>query len=463
MTKSASTAAKAASALALCFLPILATGQTIAPDGRVEIYGRANLSVDTYRASGSALGGTADFKSRNRLTDTASRIGVRGTETLGGGLRAIFQIEAGINMDTGTNTGNSGTTNPNTGFWASRDSWLGLEDQRFGRLTFGRQSAYWANGTIEQWGANYINLTSPLTSYTISGILVGPVARESNTIQYSARVGGFSTTLSYGHSATTLAGTSPFEQAQAGQNPRDRFYALTFRYNHSRFDLQYDFAQRMDVAGADNRDMTGHKVGAAWKYMPGAQISLVAQRLKNENTFGIGVLNFGSPTQVLGLAGVTGATATALAGRCGAITAAELGGNAALAAQLNGGLLATGGGGTIGRCDTLRQDMFTLSWEHTFGNVMALAQYGRAGDVKGSSGTLNNTGVQSYVVGARYLMSRRTSLYLTYAQIRNQANNYVDFWGGWNSSASNNGASGLPARSSGADPRVIAIGLLHHF
>jgi predicted porin len=481
------------------------------PDG-VQLYGRLNLGIDNYEAKGSPdrnrIGGTIpcttpgvagcttlsgsnfDYKGRMRVFDTASRVGIRGSEDLGGGLRAIFQIETGANVDSGNHLGQNGSNNPNTGFWASRDSWVGLEGERFGRLTFGRQSVYWSNGTIEQIGANYLNASSPLSTYSQSGIVLGPVARESNTAQYSLRFGGFSATASYGHSATaapTTPGgfaTSPYETAQAGVNPKDQFYGVTLRYNHAVFDLQADWATRQDLINVQGRDFSGWKVGAAWKYLPGAQISVVYQNLTNDNTFGLGAINGATPVNAVGLvttglaaagtiSAAQAATATGIiAGACGPVSnaAAALAGAGFNAAQtaatigsVQGSLFTTGGGGTIDRCAKLKQDMWVVSWEHTFGNFQVLAQYGWSSDVKG--GSLGSSGAQSYLIGGRYFLSKRTWLYASYNLLRNDVNQYTDYWGGWMTSAQqlNGAAPGLPPTSSGADPQIIAVGLFHTF
>src|SRR5690348_13995185 len=91
----------------------------------VQIYGRANVGLDTYSATGATAGSGSDFKSRTRVFDQGSRLGFRGTEDLGGGLKAIWQIESGVNIDTGTNIGQAATANASTGFFASRDSYAG--------------------------------------------------------------------------------------------------------------------------------------------------------------------------------------------------------------------------------------------------------------------------------------------------------------------------------------------------
>jgi predicted porin len=328
-------------------------------------------------------------------------------------------------------------------------------------LTFGRQSVYWSNGTIEQIGANYINASSPLASYSQSGVVIGPVARESNTVQYSLRFGGFSGTASYGHSATAIGSNSAYETAQNGVDPKDQFYGITLRYNHAVFDLQADWATRKDIINVEGRDSTGWKIGGAWKYMPGAQISVIYQNLKNDNTFGLGVANGLTPSALLATAGVPGAFIPAIANGCGPVTSTA-GVPAAVLASVQGALFTTAGGGTVDRCDDLKQNMWVVSWEHTFGNFQALAQYGWAGDVDG--GNLSDSDVQSYLIGGRYFLSKRTWLYASWNQLKNGRNNYVDYWAAWMTSANQSGlAPGLPPTASGADPRIIAIGIFHTF
>ena len=117
-------------------------------------------------------------------------------------------------------------------------------------------------------------------------------------------------------------------------------------------------------------------------------------------------------------------------------------------------------------CDNLKQDMWVVSWEHTFGSFQVLAQYGFSNDVKGSSTAagLPDSSAQTYLLGGRYFLSKRTWLYASYNKISNDRNSYTDYWGGWMTSANQLGqAPGLPASSSGADPQIIAIGVFHQF
>ena len=64
----------------------------------------------------------------NRVSSNSSRFGMRGTESLGGGLNAVFQIESNVSGDTG-NSCSSGL--------ASRETYVGLQGG-WGRVTMGK-------------------------------------------------------------------------------------------------------------------------------------------------------------------------------------------------------------------------------------------------------------------------------------------------------------------------------------
>jgi predicted porin len=73
--------------------PLAAQAQT----ANVTLYGRLNLDAEWVKAKQS------DGTNPNmyRVSSNSSRLGVRGTESLGGGLNAIFQIESNVSADTG--------------------------------------------------------------------------------------------------------------------------------------------------------------------------------------------------------------------------------------------------------------------------------------------------------------------------------------------------------------------------
>jgi len=365
---------------------------------QVQIYGRANLGFDNYSATG-ATAANQDFKSRNRVFDNSSRLGFRGTEDLGGGLRALFLIESGVNIDTGSQNSQAGVTNASTGFLASRDSYVGLEGN-WGRVTFGRQSIYWVQGVIAQSGANYINVDVATTGAL--GRVVGPTARTSNVMAYnSPTVNGFNATVSYAPNS---------EAAGAGVTATNaKIYGVTGRYSGI-VNAQVDYAvnESATPAAGPAQKLSGLKVGVGYPYAPGAQIAVVFISEKNDN----------------------------------------------LAAAV-AGFAAAG--------DSVKANAVIVNWEHTFGNIQALAELGKVQKAKGCSGTgCDNTESTGFMVAGRYLFSKRTAAYASYNRITNKDNATWDTSGGGQSSASASGGF-LPAGSAGADPRIIALGVIHNF
>jgi len=86
----------------------------------VTIYGRVDTSFDYVNERTS---GTRNYK---RLQDNASRLGFKGWEELGSGLRAVFGLEQGVNVDNGS------ATNP-----MYRNSYVGFTGG-FGAAAMGR-------------------------------------------------------------------------------------------------------------------------------------------------------------------------------------------------------------------------------------------------------------------------------------------------------------------------------------
>src|SRR5689334_16807450 len=88
-------------------LPLAAQAQT----ANVTMYGRANVDMEVV--SGTQANGTNPHVFR--VSSNSSRWGVRGTEALGGGLNAVFQLESSISWDAGGGT------------LAGRESFVGLQ------------------------------------------------------------------------------------------------------------------------------------------------------------------------------------------------------------------------------------------------------------------------------------------------------------------------------------------------
>jgi predicted porin len=104
-------------------LPLAAQAQT----ANVTLYGRVNMDLEFIKGEtpSPTSPGTTQDTWVNRVSSNTSRFGLRGTESLGGGLNAIFQIENG---SVATDTGG--------GALAGRESFVGLQGS-WGKVTMG--------------------------------------------------------------------------------------------------------------------------------------------------------------------------------------------------------------------------------------------------------------------------------------------------------------------------------------
>ncbi|TDG10516.1 porin [Paraburkholderia guartelaensis] len=96
----------------------------------VTLYGTVDAGLDyvSNQKSSTGHGTTWGMQSGNVST---SRWGLRGTEDLGGGLKAIFDLENGFSVVNGKGS--------NGGYMFGRQAWLGLSSDQYGTLTLGRQ------------------------------------------------------------------------------------------------------------------------------------------------------------------------------------------------------------------------------------------------------------------------------------------------------------------------------------
>ena len=108
-----------------------------------------------------------------------SRLGFRGTEDLGDGLRAIFNLEGAVNVDTGTGAAAGG------GFNWQRQAWVGLVGS-FGQITLGRQFRPEARAVFGMDPFDAGSAASPPNTYS------NTVFRSDNAVIYETpRLSGF--------------------------------------------------------------------------------------------------------------------------------------------------------------------------------------------------------------------------------------------------------------------------------
>ncbi len=174
----------------LLTLPAVATAET----GNVTLYGVANLSYELVSLGTGTAGTPAVTGASNvgKVSSNASRLGLKGTEDLGDGLSAVWQIESLIAMD------NAGGT------FATRNSYAGLDSKQLGRLVLGRYDTPYNTTTRRlDWFIDTIADSQPLMGGTtgISATL-GFAGRQADGVLYvSPAVNGFTGTVQYANTA----------------------------------------------------------------------------------------------------------------------------------------------------------------------------------------------------------------------------------------------------------------------
>ncbi len=200
----------------------------------------------------------------NRLTRvtsgglSGSRLGLRGNEDLGGGLRGLFTIESGINLDDGTNGQGA--------FWG-RQAFVGIGAAHIGQVTLGRQygSLYPLTGDFSEFAnGNYGPSTAviggfggyePVRGSANSATANGGPARVNNSVKLeSASFGG----LKVG----TLWGMGEV----AGGTTRNRVADVWARYTAGPFDAMLSYVDdKAEAASLQVRTISG---AAAYSFGP---------------------------------------------------------------------------------------------------------------------------------------------------------------------------------------------------
>ncbi|KAA0179180.1 MULTISPECIES: porin [Cupriavidus] len=113
---------------------------------------------------------------------SGSRWGLRGVEDLGGGLKGLFVLESGFDID----TGRSGQDNRLFG----RAAYVGLQNQ-FGTLTLGRQQT-----VMYDFGLQFDPMAIA-PRYSITSIAPEFQSRADNTVKYVGKFGGLTASAMY--------------------------------------------------------------------------------------------------------------------------------------------------------------------------------------------------------------------------------------------------------------------------
>lgn len=201
----------------------------------VTVYGLvdAGISHETGAVAGSVTKVATGVENGNRL-------GFKGTEDLGNGLKAIFQLESGFNLDTGTSR--------QGGALFGRQAFVGLSGN-FGTVALGRQynPLFGALDSVDPFGTGLSGASTNLMAAT--------TVRTNNAVTYATPdLNGFSATGLYG------AG----EQAAGAANGRTIGLAGTYANGPVMATVAYD--KLNNVANTDSTKL--FLIGGTYNFGP---------------------------------------------------------------------------------------------------------------------------------------------------------------------------------------------------
>jgi len=186
--------------------------------------------------AGNAAAPAASYHYETRVSDQSSRIIFSGTQDLGGGTRAWFQLDSRFQSDVGgsTQTNTAATTGIN--LWAGGNTGVGLAGD-WGKLTIGRWDLHYLEFIPIEFGyaGSLQDLLGAGPMAQVNGSVIANGTRTPNVIMWdSANMGGVTARVAYSTAFTTnLTGVSSDEGSGKGANG-SKGGALTAAVRYSR-------------------------------------------------------------------------------------------------------------------------------------------------------------------------------------------------------------------------------------
>ncbi len=283
----------------LIALAVLAASGAAMAQSSVTLYGIADVWFG-YESTDTLTSPTTKTETSDTLLKAGgvntSRWGVKGSEDLGGGLKANFDFQQGFNLDTGAASSSS--------LAFARQSWVGLSGgfgaTRIGRTTTPYDDVNGASNTMFDSYFSPFNRIASSTSY---------VARPDNTLYYQApNMSGFSGALSYSlaessttddsYSANLTYAGGPFKvqfgyqfEGESSTLKEKQFTRLGASYDFGGFTFKGTWGQVENAAGISGRDADEWQLGLDYKTGPWVFTGSYAQSNKDSYFVGANFVN----------------------------------------------------------------------------------------------------------------------------------------------------------------------------
>ena len=154
-------------------------------------------------------GGQSNYSAIDSGLLAGSRIGFKGEEGLGNGLKAIFALEYYIAPDINGSVGTGPTATAAGGSGSNtRQSFVGLQHAKFGTLSLGRQYAFGYGTQVrnDAWGGAAVGALATANGAAQSTFVARSNARLSNSVVYATpSFSGFSGVVGYAYGEQSSA------------------------------------------------------------------------------------------------------------------------------------------------------------------------------------------------------------------------------------------------------------------
>lgn len=239
-----------AASAALLGLPAKSNAQS-----SVTLYGIVDVGIEHLNNTTSGGAVTREVSGNS----SGSRWGMRGVEDLGGGLKALFVLESGFNVNDGTlgqSTKGLGANATTTSRLFGRQAWVGLAYNNH-QLTFGRQNSLLFEEAIafDPFGA--------ATRYSTLSVDSAFAGRIDNSAKYTGKFGPLTATAMYSTRYDTGYGTEV-----PGAELTGRYFGGTLTYATGPFAATAVYEQRNSNTAATNT-ATERRASAAASYQFG--------------------------------------------------------------------------------------------------------------------------------------------------------------------------------------------------
>lgn len=397
----------------------------------VTIYGVADGSFESVSVGGG-------YASRTRLATNSSLIGFKGTEDLGNGLKAIFQVENQISLD--GPRGNTTNSQSMGNGWNTRDTFVGLTGG-FGAVLGGYvstpQRSTAAKYDLMPGATGSGSSLNMIGRVNMGGVYQGAGLVANNSFDTNSAVGA--------QTAANNVGTIFRSQALVYVTPVVSGFNAVIAY------VPNENRDNTATAAGAKRNPFGWNAAANYSNGP-VNVSLAYLKL---NDIGAGLTN------------ATGAGTNTFTGDedhtnwlLGASYDFSPSTKVSFMYDNYKGKLGLGSGSTA----TVKRNAWYLAGKQSFGANDLIVAYMRNDDnkVNGVGGSFGDTGAQAWSVRLAHNFSKRTQAYAIYTQIENEANATYDF-SGIDPAVPGGTGGGNGAVSAGADPRVLGVGIRHSF